>query len=290
MIRLKLILITVLVLTTLSCTTNEEPIQEEGPQIEAPSIFKLNVNGLERYSGNAEVFKTEDNFLIRIGYSQFSFDKAGRFGYFNLDLQLTTNQTSVFHSFIPFSSNYFIFNIESIDEVKKRVRGSYSGNLYANPYNLNSEQKYVNGSFDLKYEDLVPGVAELKNTAKINGSDWVQTYRYQNRENEAYHYYITEHSFGNNEFKVMINYDIFYITTGTYNFTPSNITNSVKVSKFDVSTGTMINYNTTGTLTINQREGNIISGNYNLTAVNPNNSSDVVQVNQGVFKLVNKLL
>lgn len=285
--RIKSALVSIFLVFIFSCSSNDStPTNTPAPnpnteQIEPVSNFKLNVNGVEKYSGSAIVTRTENTFLVKNVVRYFSFDTAGRLGSFWLDLQLQ-NQSSLFYSFVPNSSNFFDLNLEAVDEVHKRVKGTYSGYIYADAFNSNSESKYVNGSFDLKYQDIVPAVFGLKNQAKINGHDWVKTKRYTSQEGNLYTY--TDYS--DDEYKITISYNLTAINSGgVYNFTNNTGTNTVKISKFDSATASFINYNATGTMTITKFENRIVSGNYSFNAVNPSNTADVLQVTDGVFKI-----
>jgi len=93
----------------------------------------------------------------------------------------------------------------------------------------------------------------------------------------------------------MINYNQNSSTIGTFNFTPSTATNMIQLAKFDTTTKQFVNYNCSGTLHILQKEypfygqGNntfILKGTYTVTASNPNNSNEVIQVTDGDFKLL----
>lgn len=268
------------------CSSEDKPIVAE----EAPSILKFDINGVEAYNGNVTAFKTENKISVN---STFDFDTSGRLAFFALYLPIeNSSDIRTFTSFKYLNSNYFTFNLETIDEVNKRVKGAFLGYLYANPTDLNSEKKYVNGSFDLKYSDLVPGVFGLKNEAKINGNEWVKLYRESSNMGGTYTHKITYEDYSDNEYKITLNIDLpnysSTIPAVTYNFGNTDVSNNVRIAKFDFLTGNIINYNTVGTFAITKYENFIMSGNYSFTAVNPNNPSDIIVVTDGVFKLVNK--
>src|SRR5690606_24691908 len=78
------------------------------------------------------------------------------------------------------------------------------------------------------------------------------------------------------------------VTTGTYAFSPSSQT-SVTLSRYDVASGSYIEYNCTGTVTISEAisEGmiSLIAGTYSFTAVDPDNGS-IINVADGTFKTI----
>lgn len=268
------------------CSSNDSEQQDD-----SPSVFRLFVNG-EEQEVPVYAYKTEDNIVIDLWNHKMGFDTSGRFAYFNIDLQTgTVSQTSRFYSYREYSSNFFEFSLESIDTQKKRIKGTFSGYLYADPANLNSEQKHVSGSFDVRYYDLAPTITGIKNQAKIAGAEWKSNWQYFTRGPYGPTYTkIIQHNVDGGQYKIMLHYDMTtspnLYTVGTINFTDSDITNKVQLAKFDPLTQTSVLYNCTGTLTVTQVERNIASGNYQFTAVNPNNPSDVIAVTDGSYKMV----
>lgn len=281
-----------LLLAVVGCSTSSSTQETPIPPVEetptpAASVFHLFVNGtLKEGSGIKLATKTENLILIKTYYGNISFDKNGHFGYYNLDLKTNTvTQTSLFYSYFNYSSNFFNFNFIQLDEVNKRVKGTFSGYVYANTSNLNSEQKFINGDFDVRYEDVVPTVVGVKNQAKINGNPWSRTNKHIVRNSNT-NYYITQHDVSDNEYEIKVNYDWASIALGNYSYSATAVTNCVQLAKYDVATSALVNYNCVGTLVITQKEGNIISGTYSFTATNPSNPSDVIQVTEGSFKQV----
>lgn len=274
-----------------SCSTNEDDTANTSPDPnveETPSNLKIDVNGVEYYNSDLQVLKTES----KISFSGCEFDTYGQLAY--LSISVPTGNSSgtmrTFSSFKYFNSNYFTFNLESVDEINKRVKGNFAGYLYANPTDLNSEKKFVSGSFNLKYRDLVPGVFGLKNRAKINGNEWVKVYRESSNTEQTFTQRIIHQDYSSDEYKITIDYQVpYYISSfpaTTYNFNPTDVSNNVRIAKYDVTTGSLINYNTTGTFSITKFENYIIRGNYSFTAVNPNNPSDIIQVTDGEVKMI----
>lgn len=268
-----------------SCSSNSSSEDSFEP------YFEKSVNG-ESVSGGDEirVYKFEDTF--NVGYypnTHLSFNSSGKFGFCSIELPIpNTNGTQKFYSFRGFSSHYFNLIIENLDEVNKRIKVSYSGYVYANPLDFNSEKKYVSGSFYQEYEELVPAVSGLGNNAKINGNDWVSTNKYSTRSPSAYSK-ITQHDFSDDEYKIMVNYDFSSTTVGTYNFNNSDITNKIQLAKYDVASETFINYECSGTLDITYKyngtnNNRLFEGNYNFTAINPI-TNESVSVTNGSFKL-----
>ena len=255
--------------------------------------FEMSVNG-EAFTYDANLYRIEDTFTIGFGSNQLlSFNKFGNFGDFFVDLRLDSpTKTSKFYSYVNFSSNYFTFKIDELDEINKTVNGSFSGYLVSDKLNLNSEKKFVNGSFAKKYQDVAPLISNLKNSAKINGNPWIQTNEYLTKE--INNTLIIRNTVSDDPYKIMIKYIEDDINIGTFNFSELTPTITIQLAKFDTATQQYVTYISTGTLKVLQKEplisnGNtfILRGTYEFTAVNPNNFDDVITVTEGSFKVYN---
>lgn len=257
------------------------------------ATFEFNVNGTSIGGGFTKAQKKEHT--IHLGTDRndtsflISFDENGHFGKIVYKYYEPIGGASKsFTSFRNFSSNYFDFQLLSFDPINKRVKAVFSGYLYRNPSDLNSETKFVNGSFDLPYEEYVPPVANIINEATINGEYWRATNKYQTRDVNGDFHNIVLHSLSDDAFKIMIYfYDQLHNVTapGTYNFTNSDLIKKVQIAKYNVSNSTYTFYNCTGTLIVTNVFGNCIQGTYSFTGVNPTNSSDIITVENGKFKL-----
>ena len=281
-----------LLIAVASCSTDPADVivEEVTPFVEK---FEISVNG-ELLDSYADLYRIDDTFTFKMfPKTEISFNKNGKFGYVFLDLNtFLLSGNKEFYSFTNFSSNYFNFNVEEIDEVNRTVKGSFSGTVYFDSQDLNSEGKYVSGTFAKKYTVVAPLFSDLRNTAKINGNEWTQTNKYLTKgipSNEN----IIYHAVSDDAYKVMIKYNIASLNVGQYDFSSTTVTNAVQLAKFDVTTNQYINYNCVGTLKLTQKEQTanlsgvfIIKGTYSFTAVNPNDPNDVVQVTDGTFKFV----
>lgn len=274
-----------LLILTNSCSTDKDIQLNE-------SKFELFVNGKLIATGadiEGNVFKTENTIEFK-GFPNtlLSFNSSGQFGFFKLNsyTDVTTPIAKNFYSFRGFSSNYFNFNLESIDEINKKVKGTFSGFLYANPLDLNSEKKFVSGSFDIKYKDVIPGISNLGNSAKINGVQWTKSNTYYTRETSNF-YQITQHDLNDGPYKIMIHYRSYDVTVGTYNFSSSDITFKVELAIFDSLYATFINYECNGILNITHVNGDLYVGNYNFTANHPI-TGEIITVTDGSFKFIHK--
>ncbi|MDI9256469.1 hypothetical protein [Flavobacterium sedimenticola] len=217
---------------------------------------------------------------------EFNFNKFGDLG--------TVSSFSVSDFDFPdtetyqnFSGHYFTFNLISIDETNKRVHVSFSGNLYEEFDNLNSNSVPVSGEFEVTYIETQPNVAGLGVDCKIAGENWYSTNSYTNNGYSIDDFILRELS--DDENRISIGFDATNNNPGTYNFTAASTTNFVKLSKFNTASVDFTDYNCAGTLTVTNKTsagfiGYIIEGTYSFTATNPSNPSQVIQVTNGRFK------
>ncbi len=261
--------------------------------------LNLSVNGVVNEGFNFYAVRYEDDIIIHAtGYQPFdiSFDAAGHLGNIKLELGVGSGNEQIsrnYYTHTDFNSQYFDFNLISIDPLTNRIKGNFSGILYADPFDLNSEGKYVSGDFEMNYIDMAPGVTGLKNKAKINGNNWSRTSSYFIKDIPNDNTFITQNNRSDDAYKIMIKFKPSEIAIGTYNYTPLDNTNLVQVARFDPVTETYINYDCSGTLTITGKEMAlsytpiifVLSGNYNFTAVNPLDPTDIIYVTEGVFKI-----
>lgn len=258
------------------------------------SSFEIFVNGVKNEDFTTISRASKNSHTIHIGSDSFntpfviSFDENGHFGkmvYTNYEFNGTTKK---FTSFRDFSSNYFNFQLTSFDETNKRVKGNFAGYVFTDSSNLNSESKFITGSFDLPYESYVPPVANIINEATINNEYWRSTNQYQIRDLIYQYHNVTLNTVRDDQYKIMISSNDQLgggTSVGIYNFSSADLTNKVEIAKFNTATSSYLYYNCTGTLEVTHKFNNIIQGTYSFTGVNPNNSSDQIQVQNGNFKL-----
>lgn len=193
-------------------------------------------------------------------------------------------------SYHYYKSNYFDFELVSIDEVAKRVSVTFSGKLYDDQYDITSDFSVVDGSFTVAYTDVAPQVSGLKVEAKINGNQWYAT----ETEEQTGGFFTGENVtlYASNDSQYTLSTTINHETTevGTYTFTNSSANNKVGLSIYETATLQDITFPTTsGTLKITEKtvgaQFTIISGTFSLTAFNPF-TQGTITVSDGTFKRV----
>lgn len=259
--------------------------------------FSLFLNGVQsnlNESRFSTAYRKEHSILIGGEYIndisfklQISFDENGHFGKMIYKEQNISSDTpKYFYSNRNYSSQHFTFIMQQYDDVNRRVKGSYSGYLFIDPENLSSESKFVSGDFDLPFADIVPPVSGLINEATINSQYWRSTNRFQtNGDNTGQYEELNLHCLRDDEYKMTFTFHKTNTLIGSYSFTPTTLINKIKLSKYDLTTSTYINYNCTGTVQVLLRPPLCFDGIYSFTAVNPTNPSDVIQVQNGKFRI-----
>lgn len=234
--------------------------------------------------------KSGNSMLVVAGDSegnsiQFQFDKFGNLG--SVSATPSDFEMPDYNSHKNYSGHYFTFNLLEINESNKTVKASFSGKLYEDEEDLNSDFKEVSGSFWVKYTEVTPQVAGLEVSAKINGNDWYSTNSFTSNGTGGGDTFII-HELSDDEYKIMLGFDDSDMTPGVRNFTPSTQTIYATVAKYNLQTKVYETYNATGTIEITDVEASgfisIVSGTYSFTTVNPDNSSQTITVTNGKFK------
>lgn len=259
--------------------------------------FSLFVNGVQSNMSETRfstAYRKEHTIYIGSEYLgdiifklHISFDENGHFGEMIYKEQNIASDTpKYFYSCRNYSSQYFTFLIQQFDPVKRRIKGSYSGYLYIDPENISSESKFVSGEFDLPIADIAQPVSGLINEATINSQYWRSTNKFQTLgDNTGQYEELNLHCLRDDEYKMTFTFHKTNTLPGIYNFTPTTLINKIKLAKYDLTTSTYINYNCTGTVQVILRPPLCFDGIYNFTAINTNNASDVIQVQNGKFRI-----
>lgn len=248
------------------------------------SSNSLTINGSSVSILTTIAQRSEDSFLI-LAYAtdgtsiQVSFNKFG-----NLERVIFEDEDfNLYSNYQYFKSNYFNFDLVSLNENNKRVKVTYSGTLYENENDFDSPSITVNGSFDLNYVEQAPLVSGLGLSCKIAGNDWHETDFWDTS------FLSVRRKFINDDDKLIsMSLTSSEIAPGTYSI---NLLSDNKM-ELDVFNTTTLEYDpyltTSGTITIISNTFptpgvRVIEGTFNFTAVNPFNNN-TVQVTQGKFK------
>ena len=296
---IKYIVISV-VFILLSCSSDNGGNNNDGNNnvpVEVIHKFSLFVNGVQSNLDGTRfstAYRKEHTIYIGGEYIydiifklKISFDENGHFGEIIYKEQNVASDTpKYFHSARNYSSQHFNFLIQQYDQINRRIKGSYSGYLFIDPENLSSESKFVSGDFDLPIADIVPPVSGLINEVTIINQYWRSTNKFQTLgDNTGQYEELNLHCLRDDEYKMTFTFHKTNTLPGIYTFTPTTLINKIKLSKYDLTTSTYINYDCTGTVQVLLRPPLCFDGIYNFTAVNPTNPSDVIQVQNGKFRI-----
>jgi hypothetical protein len=293
--------ITIVVMVALSGCSSDKSNSNSDVNNDVPAEvihkFSLFVNGVQsNLDGTRFSTAYRKEHTIHIGGEypedvifrlQISFDENGHFGKMIYKVQDNSSlPAKYFYTNRNYSSQHFNFIIQQYDQVNRRIKGSFSGYLFIDPENLSSESKFVSGDFDLPIVDMVPPVSGLINEATINSQYWRSTNQFQTQgDNTGQYEELNLHCLRDDEYKMTFTFHKTNSVLGTYSFTPATLINKIKLSKYDLTTSTYINYECTGTVQVLLRPPLCFDGIYNFTAVNPTNPSDVIQVQNGKFRI-----
>lgn len=282
----------------LGCSSNEG----DNTLLATPVDFKLIIDGVEIDYPNtdggtsgANAYKKGDVISVIASHGNLStadsnfymvlkFTKGGKFLTGYLVFNSYSSGNPMYASFYNFPSHYIQTTDFSLDEVQKKIKLKFDGNLYSDNQSLSSEARNIQGEVDMVYIDdgdepypLVINNIEQYCRANLNSTPWVAKFE------DPYSSFTNE-----DDYKIEINFDN-TPTPATYNFTSASTSNYVRLSKFNTVTVTYDYYNVTGVVAYSYREFHggarySFIGTFSFTAVNPNNASDVIQVTDGVFR------
>lgn len=191
-----------------------------------------------------------------------------------------------------FSKNLFKFNLEKIDETDKKIKVSFSGNLYEHYWDqIYQYNKKINGSIWISYTEQGAVNSHRTNgtTMKINGQNWRGLgYQSPNYSSRVRLLKIN----GDTEYGVGIVFPNSIPKKGKYTFkNSSEMETEYTVTFYKYSPNTIgpddysrgpVQYITTGVLEITDITAAGIIGTFSFTAVNPD-TKETVTVKDGIF-------
>lgn len=300
----KFLSVLLVAVTLFSCSPTENPPTDTNNPDPTPSPYYFNFkhNGAPfihvMFPNNLTATKLGDTFRVsNLGddgmYCDFFFNEDGHFVsskvYSNGQVPTFINKSNYFN----FSSHYFDYDIISIDETNMTIKGTFSGKLYENEFDLNSNFDVVEGDFFIPYIILPEETPTIYSnqglSVKINNSDWHSV----KRRAFGYAYYYPqreEEFFYDDQVKIAVGLDVFASPVGIYTFSNATAGNYIRVSKFNTTTLTYEDYNTSGTVEILNRvalmpPGYLYEGKFNGTATNPT-TGEILQLTDGAFKFI----
>ncbi len=284
-----------------SCTDSGSGSSDENPNtIEDSYVI---VNGIKAYTGilyNAPPYVTKKNGVFNIGFSvgvnslkhyfSLQITEQGNIIYISdfTDTVSYYNRTYYnFRNYPDFFSEVLMFNY---DEQRKTFNLELKANLYLDSNNIDSENINVEFNLNGNYEDQ-PDTDDylLSNrldycSAKFNNVDWTAMMQYENGSFTNY---------GPYKIKVIFNSST---PVANYTFTQTDNVNCIKFYKFNIQTFQYDEFNVLGNVNLYYKEFHGMSpnlltysffGTFNITAVNPIDSSEVISITDGKFRTLN---
>ncbi|TDO78237.1 hypothetical protein EV143_103490 [Flavobacterium chryseum] len=178
-----------------------------------------------------------------------------------------------------FTANTFTFTLENINTTNKTVQVKFSGKVYEDAYDSESDFVVVSGSFKVQYKDITPEIEGQGTFAKLDGKDWhgiVMSGSIENLESKILY------AENDGEYTFEIVYPNSGAKTGTFTFTTTSA-NRISFQKYDVATHDYIDYEVSGTVTYTTLTSSVVAGTFSLTATHPETKAKIV-ITAGTFK------
>lgn len=290
-----------LLLILASCSKSEGE-----PEIVTPNYYnKISCDGVQILDAtdNFNMRRTDEFMLISytsyIPGSAFVVDRSVsiKFSLYGGFSQASAQKgTTVYKSFAYDSAANFHFELEQYDQVNNTVKGNYSGKVYVNPEDLNSEFIIIEGSFFLQVgnDEGAGPTAATSLKLKMNGADWRSTvllnpqeYTYEGTVNYAANQFLSD-----DKYKIVIGHeDATASAISTHVFDNTNTDFFVKLGKYNAITNQFDYYiSSQGILKIDTAGhlppsgiGYFYTGTFNFTATNPVAPFDVITITDGVI-------
>lgn len=194
-----------------------------------------------------------------------------------------------------FYPDYFVDVLDfSYNEQQKTFKLNLKANLYLESINMLSEhintEMHLIGNYEVQpddenylLKDLSPNRLDYFN-AKFNGTKWVAYNQFQNGSFTSY-----------DPYKIVVKFNS-STPTANYPFNNLDTMNCMKFYKFNTVTFQYDEFNVSGNVNMFYKEFHGSSsglstysffGTFNLTATNPNDSSEVISVTDGKFRTLN---
>ena len=195
----------------------------------------------------------------------------------------TANGTDTFESFDNNPSIEFNFNLLEFDPINKKIKGKFTGKLYSDPYNLNSESSKWDGVFNITYSENVVSAnySNRLTTAKIGNLDWVGTsFGFSpNDIQNTYGLYVKS----NDAYFMTIVIPFYNRVSGNYTFNTSSQVYKVFLYKYDSTLNERVEYSTSGNINFTDINSYFVKGTFNFIATHPTNGT-TINVTNGIFK------
>lgn len=190
-----------------------------------------------------------------------------------------TSQIPYLQASENFTSNTFTFTLENLNTTDKTVQVKYSGKVYDDAYDYESDFVNVSGSFKVSYKEITPALEGQGTFAKLDGKDWHGLVMSSTVENQETQILYAEND---GEYTIGIAFPNSGAKTGTFTFT-NNSGNKISFQKYDATAHETVDYDVTGTITYTTVNSIYVAGTFSLTATHPVTKAKIV-ISGGTFK------
>jgi Family of unknown function (DUF6252) len=275
-----------------SCSSDDSDPVNNNPPITGEDSFEYTIDGVEQDITEITALRSGNNIEV-MGTSAtgrvvtLNFNKWGNMG----DVYTLSNDFSIpwRTSYHYFKSNYFDFELVSIDEVNKKVKVNFSGKVYDEEYEIDSDFSVIEGSFQVTYTEVTPQVPGLEVSATVAGQEW-----HDSDADQSGGFFsgedVTLNMSNDSKYTIGIVTNHQNSVVGTHTFGPAESSNKMKLFVYNTQTNEEDEYITTsGTMNITAKtvgfQYTIIEGTFSFEAKNPD-TNQTVTVNNGTFKTV----
>jgi len=267
-----------------SCSSDDSDSVNNNPGNEDQSFtYKLNGQNvpLTIYGGEISGNDVRVSAGAADGRSiQLTFNKFGDI--YRVTSFSTQGSVNSFTNFNMFKEHHFDFEMVSLNG--NQVKANFSGKLYDDEYDLESDFVTVEGSFVINLTNIPPPIEGLGVSATVNGSAWHEV---EGGTTSGSEYSLFSNSDNEYSFSFLINPA--NIAVGNHTFNASSEVNKVVVWKYNTAIGyeeELISNGGTFNITSKTTVANftVIEGTFTVNAVHPETGA-AVNVTNGQFKI-----
>ena len=277
---LKVLLLLGFTLYLTSCSSDDNNINTVEP------VNLLKINDINVPVTIARAIKTDNLINIEVtgafGSIYFYINPSGKMYDATGEIN-SANEGVIFENFENNPSIEFDFNLLEFDPITKKIKGKFTGKLYSDRNDLNSESSKWDGFFNITYvENVIPGnSSNLLTTAKIGTLDWVGTSFSYSPNNFQNTYGLKIKSNDAHFMNIVIPF--YNRIIGNYTFNSSSQVYKVFFYKYDSTLNELVEYSTSGNINFTDINSYFVQGTFNFIATHPTNGT-TINVTNGVFK------
>jgi len=273
-----------------SCSSDDSSPVNENPGPEG-TYFNYKLDGetipMTIYGG----YISEDGVNVSAGAAdgrsiQITFTTYGNLG----DVASFSTSDPQFGSkmnFQSFTKNYFNFELISVANGQAKV--NFSGKLYEDSSDLESEFSVVEGSFVVNLQEVPPVLPGAGLSATVNGNPWHEVGTSQSSGSGGGNGTYWSLNFNSDdEYGINLYINPNTLEVGNYTFNAASTVNKVEVLKYNIALGYEEELvSTGGTFNITSKtmmgQYTVIEGTFTATATHPE-TNEVVTITNGAFK------